>query len=736
MKNRVVTILVTSLITNFFVGFNQQVHATPGGTVTLTDSGSTLSALGLSITGGVLEISSNVNLLPSEIESALSSQNLEVWATGITISSNLDVPSNKSLTLKSTGNITVNPGVNITSNGGVLQFWSDSDETSGGYILMGLPTSTSKCSINSAGGNVLLGGGADFNTGLASGGASAPVGSKPIFGIGIWGCEINAAGGNISLRGSTGSANSSVRAIVFENNAKTPTADKPTLITTGAGSVSIFGDASQSATGTNPWGPTGNVEVTTASGDITISGKSTNASGSNRRGLAVGNFNLNSTSGNITFEDQTPGSSSNNSGSYLNGTSTISTSGSIQILTDKFNGTWFTSLTVSTGSVSIVPYNSSFGMAFSLGPINATNAQSLTIGKTTNTANVTIGSALTVGGPLTIYGGNLAFNAATSTSYLNLSSTGTVTQSAAITASNLSLQGSGSFTLTNTGNALATVAAGTNSSRVGSLSIVDSSGGFEVGSVGSLSGIHSSGNVEIATISGNLTISQEISSSGNSSDSIILYADKDSAAESSGDGNLLFSGLGTVTIEATSRALLYSGSKLSSTGLGCIINAEDNSRMGVDSTTVVSSISPAVSSTGVYALFRVTNSESLVCSASNSDQNPTVANGYRADELGSVYFSPGSSRLSAKAKAQISTFIKENPAAIYKVTGYTQGRRNSKQGDRLAVARARAVETYLGTLGANVYFSVVVENGQIPKIDGLKAKSRRATLYAMTPVVL
>lgn len=735
MRLRDKTVLTLFCATLSLTGIQAETYATPSGAVTFTDSGATLAASGLSIVGGVLEITSNVNLLPSEIENALSSGSLEVVATGITFSSNLDVPNNNRLVLKSTGNVTLNPGVNITSQAGEIKIWSDSDGASGGYILLGLPTATSRCSITSNGGNISLGGGTDYSTGFASGVSSAPVGSKPIFGIGIWGCELNSGNGSISLRGSTGTAAASVRAIIFENNAA-GTPDKPTFRTTGAGSVSIYGDASQSATGTNTWGPTGNLEVITSTGDITISGKSNNVSGTNRRGLAIGNFNFTSTSGDVFIQDETPGVNSNFSGSYLNGTSTISTSGTINISTDKFNGPWFTSLTVSTGPVVIEPFTNSFGMAFALGPITATNAQSLTIGNSSNTSSVTIGSALTVGGPLTIYGSDATFNAATTSTALNLTNSGNVTQTARVSASLLSLQGSGNFALTNTSNSFGIVAAGTSGTRVGTLSLVDGSGGLELGSVGVISGINSNDVVEISTMSGNLTTSQLVSSTKSSGDSIKLFADKDAAAEAAGDGNLIFSGAGSVTVESGARSLLYSGTKDASTGIGCLSSGDSNSRMGVDSSTNVSSINPSIGLTGTYALFRVTDSGQLTCSSTSPNTTPTVANGYRADELGSIFFTPHSSKLSRTSKKQISDLIKQNPSAIYKVTGYVQGVRITRNGDKLAIARAAAVEKYLDTIGANTWFTVVIENGQIPTSNGSKSTSRRVTIFAMTPVVL
>ena len=116
-------------------------------------------------------------------------------------------------------------------------------------------------------------------------------------------------------------------------------------------------------------------------------------------------------------------------------------------------------------------------------------------------------------------------------------------------------------------------------------------------------------------------------------------------------------------------------------------------------------------------------------------QVPIVANGYRADKLGTVYFSPLSSKLSKAAKKKIEASVIAHPAAIYKLTGYVQKSGSSKNNASLSLARARAVETYLVSLGAGVNFTVVVDAGLVPAKNGTSDKARRATLYAMTPVV-
>lgn len=119
-------------------------------------------------------------------------------------------------------------------------------------------------------------------------------------------------------------------------------------------------------------------------------------------------------------------------------------------------------------------------------------------------------------------------------------------------------------------------------------------------------------------------------------------------------------------------------------------------------------------------------------------QVPIIANGYRADKLKTVYFAPLSSKLSKAAKKELEASVIANPAAVYKITGYVQKSifaKNNKNDASLSLARARAIETYLASLGAGVNFTVVVDAAGVPAKNGTSDKARRATLYAMTPVV-
>lgn len=118
--------------------------------------------------------------------------------------------------------------------------------------------------------------------------------------------------------------------------------------------------------------------------------------------------------------------------------------------------------------------------------------------------------------------------------------------------------------------------------------------------------------------------------------------------------------------------------------------------------------------------------------------NCCIANGYIFEDIGSVYFAPGSSKLTNLSKRQLDAIIKLNPSPsnVYKITGYVQSSRSNRNDARLSVARARAVEEYLKQIGAGTYFTVVIETGLTPELNANKYTARRATIYSVIPAVI
>ncbi|MFM8600207.1 MAG: filamentous hemagglutinin N-terminal domain-containing protein, partial [Mycobacterium sp.] len=100
-------------------------------------------------------------------------------------------------------------------------------------------------------------------------------------------------------------------------------------------------------------------------------------------------------------------------------------SGNIEIVGDKITYDNGSSVTT-TGSLTITPWNTAFTSAYAWGAtltnggasaltINSPSAMAgFTLGKASNTANITVNSALTIGGPVRLFGGSIAVNAAVS----------------------------------------------------------------------------------------------------------------------------------------------------------------------------------------------------------------------------------------------------------------------------------------------------------------------------------
>ncbi|MFV3130315.1 MBG domain-containing protein [Niveispirillum sp. KHB5.9] len=124
------------------------------------------------------------------------------------------------------------------------------------------------------------------------------------------------------------------------------------------------------------------------------------------------------------------------------------------------------------------------------------------------------------------------------TGNLALTSTGTVTQTTAITAAGLALTGTGgAYTLAHASNAVATVAANTGSIDVGL------SGAGSVGTVGSVTGITTSGTTKL-TSGGNLTIaSGAVVSASGTGDALVLAANGN-FTNNGGSGALVVTGGG------------------------------------------------------------------------------------------------------------------------------------------------------------------------------------------------
>lgn len=373
--------------------------------------------------------------------------------------------------------------------------------------------------------------------------------------------------------------------------------DSGAINLTGSGNFSraLFGEASglafQNSVTTN------SVQVTSQSGAINLRGSISNeATYAYTHGIRftatdvansirIGYDGTNDYSGNILIETDSLYQARQHAGS---GSLSVQTTGGLTI---QSAGNSFTKLRASDNRQLVFDNDWNFG----------TTLGSFTLGKSTNTFDLALGNALSVAGPITLYGGNLAINAgltATGTNTITLKSTGNVADgtNGSVNAANLLLLG-GNVTLDSASNNVATLAA----SGVGSLTYVDSNA-VTLGTVGSTNGVSASGAVSVATSTGDMTISQTIATTDTTASAVTLNAGQNASAGTAAGGDLLVSGSPSITVGAGGRATLYSGSIANSTGMTALIgSASDRYRYNSDE--AVSNFTQALG-TGMYGVYR------------------------------------------------------------------------------------------------------------------------------------
>ncbi|MFN4915058.1 MAG: autotransporter-associated beta strand repeat-containing protein, partial [Sphingomonadales bacterium] len=419
-----------------------------------------------------------------------------VYGGVISINQNINTTSGAAggtVLLKSRGDISLEPNRVITTSGASVTLWANSDnEASNGSISLRNGSSIVTGSNTVAGGHVWLGGGGDGITwnGLAVGSGYAVPGTTftPSNGGGTLNSgiylernSITSFGGNIKIAGD-GAA--SARGIVSYGNTIN--------INSGSGKIEMDGQVTSAAAGDrmgilfglhdNIIASTVNLSSSSTSGDaITITGigrgtadaialsgtlNITSSGGGNivmngnalgtGRSIVAGNFyhgilNVFANAGNITLNGNTKavqvatevigGLTSGPSKINIGQGGSISSSSSNVVLTADNIALAAGGIAVNTsGTVTIEPSSNSFAnpLTFPITNLSIANTiTGLTLGKSTNTANITVSAAQTIAGPIRLFGGNLTLNGACSTSvatgHINLLASGDIIQSAAIT---------------------------------------------------------------------------------------------------------------------------------------------------------------------------------------------------------------------------------------------------------------------------------------------------------------
>ncbi|MCA9473625.1 MAG: filamentous hemagglutinin N-terminal domain-containing protein, partial [Nitrospira sp.] len=584
-----------------------------------------------------------------------------IYGGDITINQDIDVSgaSGAGILLKSLGSITVNSSAALTTTNGHVIGWSSADggdkngyiyladgssiSTNGGHVWLGGSTDKGNPGTLNGDGSTTWNG-LTVGNGYAASGAGVPMpngvnwragigmanatistaggdfyaagmdlnidGGSPIAGSGIvhggTNGSISAGSGTIEMHAYAGSSGAYSMLIGLHPNGVdslltlTSSSNDPTAISLSAETAST--DTSFSALLIED-----NLTIqSTGTGGITLTGRSAATEGI-RVGSTVdsGNLEALATSGTITIDtgDDQLAFFNASSQSYLGaktGSSILSSSSEIVIVADQVPNNSANLNIKTTGTLAFQPSSSAGTGANTSADTTGWDFGSTLTGLNVGTSGkpydtVTLGSTATINGDITLYGGTVAINApltATGSNTVTLTGTGSVTDGASgyLTADKLALLG-GNVTLDHSSTNIGTLAA----SGVGTLSFTDSNA-LTIGTVNP-TGITATGAVNIATLTGDLTVSDNISGT-----SITLNAGKNAAAGTATGGNLLISGSPTLTA-TTGNTTLYSGNVSGSTGLTNLIGSgSGNFRYHSDE--AASNFTAALGATGTYAIYR------------------------------------------------------------------------------------------------------------------------------------
>jgi gliding motility-associated-like protein len=249
---------------------------------------------------------------------------------------------------------------------------------------------------------------------------------------------------------------------------------------------------------------------------------------------------------------------------------------------------------INSGPLTISANSINFGASFTS---SSTNSISLIA-----VGNITINNPISTSGPIQISGTTITINnslTATNSAITLAASTG-ITQTNAIVANDLILQGSGIFTLDNINNNVVNISGGS-SARLGSLSFVDATGGLIINEL-TLGSTGSNGVLRIETLDGDITIGQSITTTSTASEAILINAGKNDAIGIATSGNILISGTPLITTGSGGIMKLLSGDESHSIGLTALVGGISNTRANVDETS--SSITPSLIPGQIYALYR------------------------------------------------------------------------------------------------------------------------------------
>ncbi len=550
----------------------------------------------------------------------------------IFINANIASTSANSLTLKAHRHITQAAGVSVSTQGGALTYWADSDDNQSGSIIFSGATGTATLSTN--GGNITLAGGADSGSGAPAGYAfqiSTTTGGA---------LTLNTGGGNLLIKSKT---NSNFYAMLFADTVSFDagtgsitidaqqtgtvrglTFNGVTTITSAKNSgtaISISGTSAASyglvfeTTGTGAVSKLMQIKSTGA-GAIAITSMGTSP-------LYLDNLRVLAASGDITIDAGTAGMviETNTTATTVIGQQTgllASSTSNINLITDTLSPSTNASLTLATsGLVSIKPSSASFSALIDTTRVTfGSSISGLTLGQSGNTGALTLGSAISIPGPITLTGGAIAISAnltSSATTGSGISLTGTkITHNAGYS---VITEGTPiSYTVTNSPQTSVSDFALDLSGLVASPVTLNAKGGnINLNSAFASSGIDSPANTDAAirTIYANLltTGSGSITLTGNASNaistSIVYGVSLQNSRIQSGSGGITLNGYSTNTYTGSRAIYSFNSNRLlapsgnitlkdqttggMATGIEHRGNAADYLYLGADGTNVVTS---------------------------------------------------------------------------------------------------------------------------------------------------
>jgi hypothetical protein len=620
-----------------------------------------------SISGNILTvIGGDASIQASVINNHLQSAgNLTVVASGNIVIEQSILPvisTPRALTLKSDADIILAGATSIAANGNVLQVicWADTDGSNGGMIYC-----KTGSSINSNGGHIWMAGGSGASTwnGLAVGNGYAR--AKTILDISaiqqlnnqsqdyqnaitLDNASITSGGGDIYLAGQSSgetAAYGHIGLLIQRGSTISSAAGKisltglsssirnasgwfwgvllasdrgaePNTIHSTSGDITILGEASTAynfnhsgGIGVFEWqvGTMGVNEISSASGNILLDGNNKNTSNASYGGLVFSGGSSASRrvynqTGDITLTGKSSNTTTNgisvSSGLNLGYDGENPCSSNIYIKTNRLAALPASARVKSSGELAIETLTASttIGIAGGTGTLSLP-ASYFSTNFVDGFSRIVIGSNSQTG--------NIASGAVVFNDKITLNTSGTVSQTGAITSSGqeLDLQ-RGSFNLSGSTNAISTVSGNAASIRVTNSTPLE------------VKNIATSGLINIRALNSDITLNGNISSQSTSGSAVIIAAGANSAAGVASGGNIIVNGTPAITAGTGGTVRLYAGTLSGSSGLYQLVNA-DPSRLRFNVDVAVPSFNPALSA-GINLLLRETGA---IWNGSTTDYN-------------------------------------------------------------------------------------------------------------------